>query len=413
MSTVAVTQVPSASRDARPIIPRNETNLWTRAEKVRDELYGRFSTACKREGLEPLLLHSGPYVFPAWVKFEVWQPQQDRTTTERGSALITIEPKPYHTHEFEFSGTYAAHNKSRTLRRVMPFTDSEMQELVAHLLHGGPKPRFRRFREAPFQFWRENNKIEGLKRDMLAMFLMICLAGSFFLLAVLPIAIILWGVAIYLYVQMRKRRWIVRNDGKPDGEPRSLIRVDSWQTVLFNLGDEKEMFRDRFVRALDTGLGERYSLRPERVWYWGLDGKEEREQLVLTSGRGIVFCQIYRYGQDLYVGWDGHLNRGQWIEQTVASGIDRTSGNPIGISRVVPGTQPITEYDLVDLSCLMEWTHAQIVRVLKQLIAEKKIDQEIDFSIQRAERHKVVASGAATADDGVVGKVRKAFQRTA
>ena len=413
MSTVAVRQVPSASRDARPVIPRNQTNLWTRAEKVRDELYNRFSTVCKREGLEPLLLHSGPYVFPAWVKFEVWQPQEDWATTERSSALITIEPKPYHTHEFEFSVTYAAQNKGRTLSRVMPFTDAEVQEFMAHLVNRGPKPRFRRFREAPFQFWRENNRIEGLKRDMLAMFLMICLAGGFFMLEVPLITIILWGVAVYLYVQMRKRRWFVRNDGKPDGEPRSLIRVDSWQTVLFNLGDEKEMFRERFVRALDTGL-ERYRFRPERVWYWGLDGKEEREQLVLTSGRGIVFCQIYQYGQDLYVGWDGHLNRGQWVEQTVASGIDKTSGNPMGISRVVPGSQPTTEYDLIDLSCLMEWTHAQMVKVLKQLIAEKKIDQEIDFSIQRAERQKVVASGAAAAEDGgVAGKVRKAFQRIA
>ena len=99
-------------------------------------------------------------------------------------------------------------------------------------------------------------------------------------------------------------------------------------------------------------------------------------------------------------------------EQTVASGIDKASGDPVGISRVVPGTQPLTEYDLADLSCLMEWTHAQVVKLLKQLTAEKKIDQEIDFSIQRAERQKVVASGAAP-EGGVASKVRKAFQRTA
>jgi hypothetical protein len=149
------------------------------------------------------------------------------------------------------------------------------------------------------------------------------------------------------------------------------------------------------------------------VWYWGLDGKEEREQLVLVAGRGIVFCQIYEYGRDLYVGWDGHLNRGQWVEQTVASGIDKATGNPVGISRVVPGMQPTTEYDLADLSCLMEWTHAQVVKMLKQLIAEKRIDQEIDFSIQRAERQQVVASGGAAAEGGVGTRIRKAFQRTA
>ena len=149
------------------------------------------------------------------------------------------------------------------------------------------------------------------------------------------------------------------------------------------------------------------------MWYWGLDGKEEREQWVLTTNRAIVFCQIYRYGEDLYVGWDGHLNRGQWVEQSVGSGIDRASGDPLTIMRVVPGTQPTSEYDLSDLSCLMEWTHAQLVKLLKQLLDEKKIDQEIDFKIQRAGRGAVVRGGEASAEGGAVGKIRKAFQRTA
>jgi hypothetical protein len=235
------------------------------------------------------------------------------------------------------------------------------------------------------------NKSEGLRRDALATWMSILIAVGFFTLA-LGVGLVLWGIAAFMYFRMRKRRWIVRNDGKPDGEPRALIRVDSWQTVLFDLGSERAMVRERFVRALQAGLNRQF--HSERVWYWGLDGKEEREQLVLTAGRGIVFCQIYEYGRDLYVGWDGHLNRGQWVEQTVASGIDRTTGNPVGISRVVPGTQPVTEYDLADLSCLMEWTHAQIVKMLKQLIAEKRIDQEIDFSIQRADGQHVIARGA-------------------
>jgi hypothetical protein len=99
-TTVAVPVRP-ASTDARPIIPRNRTNLWIAAEKVRDEVYERLAAACAREGIEPLLLKSGPNVFPAWVRFESWRPQDDRAVTERSSALITIAPKPYHAHEFE------------------------------------------------------------------------------------------------------------------------------------------------------------------------------------------------------------------------------------------------------------------------------------------------------------------------
>ena len=62
----------------------------------------------------------------------------------------------------------------------------------------------------------------------------------------------------------------------------------------------------------------------------------------------------------------------------------------------------------------MEWVHAQVVKLLKQLINERKIDQEIDFKIQRAERQQVITSGSAAAAEGsAASKVRKAFQRTA
>src|SRR5262245_60316317 len=133
MSALAVAQVPAVSTDARPIIPRNDTNLWTRAEKVRDELYGLFQAASQRNGLEALLLHSGPYVFPAWVKFEAWKPQEDPATTERSSALVVIDPRPYHRCEFEFAVTYTVQNKTHELKRVVPFGDEEVQALVAHL----------------------------------------------------------------------------------------------------------------------------------------------------------------------------------------------------------------------------------------------------------------------------------------
>ena len=416
IATTAV-HVPLAIRpsavDVRPIIPRNRTNLWSGAEQVRDELYERLAAAFAREGVEPLLLKSGPNVFPAWVRFEVWRPKGETAVTQRSSALVTIEPRPYHTHEFEFEVSYTRDTKARTVKRVAQVGDAELQALITHLTREGPKPRFRRFREAGFQLWREKNEIRMLKKDWLATVAGLCMAAGLFALTLPPLALVFWAVGIVLYLKITGRKALVRNEGKPDSEPRTLVRVDSWQTVLFHLGAEEAMVRERFLRALQTGLGKHCRFHTERVWYWGLDGKEEREQWVLTTNRAIVFCQIYRYGEDLYVGWDGHLNRGQWVEQSVGSGIDRASGDPLTIMRVVPGTQPTTEYDLSDLSCLMEWTHAQLVKLLKQLLDEKKIDQEIDFKIQRAERGAVVRSGEASAEGGAAGKIRKAFQRTA
>lgn len=402
-------RVSFSGKDARPTISRNSTNLWSRSERVRDELYNLFAAACQKRGYETLLLHSGPYVFPAWVRFEAWQAQGDASRTKRSSATVTIDPKPCHTHEFEFGIAYSLGNKTRRIDRVAVVGEAEVEKLIGYLLEDGSRPRFRVFREHPIQLWRPKNKIEGLRRDALSIVFSLLLIAGLSTITLYGLGLIFWAIAAFIYSLMRQRQWIVRNDGKPDGEPRVLLRMDSWQTVLFALGAERAMVRDRLVRAFDEELNDRCRYHPERVWYWGLDGKEEREQLVLTSGRGIVYCQIYSYGRDLYVGWDGHLNRGQWVEQTLASGIDKLSGNPVGVNLVVPGTQEASEYDLADLSCLMEWTHAQIVKLLRQLIAEKRIDQEIDFSIQRAERTKALATGA---NSSITTKVRKVFQRT-
>jgi hypothetical protein len=349
------------------------------------------------------------------VKFEAWQPQGQRGTTERSTAMVVIHPKPYHRHEFEAEVTYSAHGKTHQVARVMPPTDAEVHSLLAHIVRREQKPRFRRFREKPYELWRTSNKLEGLRPDWLAILAILCIGGGFMTLALPPLAIALWAIAAWLKYRIKQREPIVHNEGKPETEPRSLVRVDSWQTVLFNLGADETMVRGRFARALLASLGQHGRHHLERVWYWGLDGKEERDQFVLTAGRGIVFCQIYRYGRDLYVGWDGHLNRGQWVEETVASGIEKASGQPVSVTRVVPGIQPTTEYDLIDLSCLMEWAHVQIVRLLKDLIEERKIDQEIDFKIQRAERREVAASGAAAVEGGagLASRMRKAFSRTA
>jgi hypothetical protein len=193
--------------------------------------------------------------------------------------------------------------------------------------------------------------------------------------------------------RLRRRHACVQTDGKPADEPRVLLRVDSWQTVVFGLGADHELVRKRFLEALDTPPSHHFRSHVEQVWHWGLDGKEEREQIVLRLGRAIAFCQIYEYGSDLYVGWDGHLNTGQWVEKTITRGVDRRSGLPVAVAAVEPGTQPATEYDLMDLNCLMEWTHAQFVRLVKQRLAERNVDQEIDFQILRGERQNLTSTG--------------------
>jgi hypothetical protein len=201
---------------------------------------------------------------------------------------------------------------------------------------------------------------------------------------------------------------LVRSAGKPLAEPRFLSYLDAWQTVIFDAGADAARIRDQVLALLRHADRQRFTCAVERIWHWGLDGKAEREQIVLRHGRGLVFCQIYGYGSDLYVGWDAHLNVGTWTEKRVASGIDRGTGERVALMAVEPATQPAGEYDLVDLNCLLEWTHAQIAKVLKQYVKEREIDQEIDFTIIRGNRKDATRTDANAPKQG-----RRLFRRKA
>jgi hypothetical protein len=158
-----------------------------------------------------------------------------------------------------------------------------------------------------------------------------------------------------------------------------------------DLATVREQLRVRFAEGAAQGIAQ----RPEDISYITPDGKQERQQVVLTQGRGIVYCHIYAYGDDLFIGWDAHLNYGQWAETTVVRGYDPRIGRPVIVNTVVPGTARATEYDLIDLNSLTEWAHARVTQVAKAAMLERRLDQEIDFKIVRGERQGLVSAAAA------------------
>jgi hypothetical protein len=221
----------------------------------------------------------------------------------------------------------------------------------------------------------------------------------------LGLAFLLVGLVGLVVINSGPR--LVRAGGRPLAEPRTLFYLDAWQTVVFDAGGDAPRIREQILGLFSNATQQRFACTVEMIWHWGLDGKTEREQMVLRHGRSVVFCQIHQYGSDLYVGWDAHLNVGTWREKEIKSGIDRETGRRIRLVNVEQATQPTTEYDLVDLNCLLEWTHAQVTKVLKQYIREKEIDQEIDFQIIRGDRQK------ATDVDEQKKQGRRLFKRTA
>jgi hypothetical protein len=419
MSATAVAPVGTVV-DARPILDRNPSTVWGRAEKHRDELYNAFSDAVAQEGFEALLLKSDAFVYPPWVKVTCWVPQGSRGYTERVGSIITIEAKPYYSSEFEYTVKYTERDHDKTISRVVPFAPAKAKEIVRFLLRRGPKPEFTRFRMASWQLWRPKNKVDTLSKDWLVIIgSVLILVGIFGISTVASLGwVVLLGAlgaliaGIFVLRRAVKRPVLVRTEGKPQAEPRHLSRVDSWQAVLFGAGQQAMRFREQFLEQLKSRPTEGFRYAVEKVWYWGLDGKEEREQIVLSTGRAIVFCQIYQYGSDLYAGWDGHVNYGQWVEQTIARGFDPQMSKPVAISTVVPGTQSISEYDLIDLSCLMDWTHAQFVKLCKQLIRELRIDQEIDFKVLRGGRQGLTNAPQKETDTGFRSRLAGAFKRT-
>ncbi len=361
--------------------------VWSKINQAREEIYQAFSSACQSSAVQAKVLKSDDYVHPAAVKFECWIPQYDRLLTERAMVLVTFEPKPFHRYEVEYRVEIDNRGHKKNYPNLLGLDPGVAAAIVSSLLHGKSVPSLNRYRARRvwFQFWRPHNKVEALKPD-LAMIANQFLLGLGVLTATFVVGVFLIAAAALFFYLLSRRYRLVRNSGRPESEPRTLLRVDSWQTVMTGLGDAADSLRQRFLQLLHEPDAEHFRQRVEHISYWSQDGLEEREQIVLQFNRGIVFCQIYQYDHDLYVGWDGHLNLGVWVEKKVATGVDRLSGKLVQVNTVESGVERVTEYDITDLSCLMERTHAKLTRLVKELMEERKIEQEVDFRILRGER---------------------------
>jgi hypothetical protein len=381
--------------DVRPLLERKSDNIWAHVERIRDELYNALVAICADEGIDALTIKSNHYEHPPWVKFECWLPKRNRYTTERASVIIYIIEKPYHDYQIEFKVDLHDRGNTKEIAHLKAFGEKELRELIRYLLRRGKKPSFRhlQLRDRPIQLWREKNRIENLQFDYQnAAMVGMAIATIIAFVSDIPGLGLLLAIGTgLLWWWLSRRPILILSAGKPIAEPRRLRWVDSWQTVIFDLGTECETVQQRFLEAIEKGPTENYRAGREKIWYWGLDGKEEREQIVLSMSRVLLFCQIQRYGKDLYVGWNAHLNTAQWAENKVAQGFSRDTGQVTSINTVSAGTQQLTDYDLSDLNCLIEWTHSQLVQLIKRIMAEKKLDQEIDFKILRGERQQLTA----------------------
>lgn len=373
------------------VIPRNSTNSFARAEELRDQLYARIEQECARAGLNVVGYKSASQSGTVWVRFDYLLPQDTENLSLRASLRIAIERYDYHRFEHLYTLEVIHGTKSRTRTGFMELTDSDLQALNGYLSRGGSFPSLSspRVRSWPLQLWRPLNKVDRLRPDWIAI---VAISGVVVLVLVPYGPLLAAAGAVLFWLYQRGRQTFILTTGKPVHDPRELVRMDSWQATIDRLAPRHQELRmalsDRVRASASSGI----VVRPEQIWYPGVDGKVEREQIVCSFRRAIGFLHLEPYGNDLYVGWDTHVNCGTWVEQTLARGVDRQTGKLVVANRVVPGWQAPNEYDITDVNYLTEWLHATVVRVVKLKMEEHRIDQELDFTVQRESRKQALAT---------------------
>jgi hypothetical protein len=392
---------------ARPFLGRSPDAPFEVIETRRAALQTAFEAELARRGIAGLVIQSAPYASSCWVKVECWMPAEgSKETARRASVTITLLPREFRRFPFEMTVEAQRDGDTRRISHIIELRPADIEQLVSFLT--GPTPRlrkgqFRRCRpeKASVLEWLTlpGNRVTGLKDRWIARWRVLWLGGLLAATAAVVLGVanqngplLIVGVVIALIsIAVRVRHPIVyhRRGQRPPQEPRQLFRFDSWQTVVTGLGNAAQSLREAVLTGLRDGRHTDVAVESERVWHWGLDDKVEREQIVVRFRRALVFVQIHAYGDDLYVDWEGFLNFGVWKEKVLGVGFDTAEGHLVVVHGVEQGWQPFGEYDLSDMNFALEWVHAVIRRELKRLMAERKIDEEIDFRIIREERSQL------------------------
>ncbi len=349
---------------AQPFPLRTSDTVWATADAARTRVYGALLKYLDDADIDALVVKSVDFTIPAWVELRAWMPEGE-AASNRVRLTIWIVPKPYFRFPLEITLAYWRRWKEHRIQGLISFTEEDAAKWAAYVLGRGSKPRYAssQLRAVAYQFWRPFNKVERLGVDPFIWLTiglgLLAIVAAATLLANRPAGVLLglvtFASAAFVGFRSARRSTLVVNSGKPEGEPRSLSLVDSWHVTLLGLGGDANSLRERvkvdFSKESLPGL----SIREEQVAFVGVDGKQERDQLVLRLGRSLLFCHIYAYGSDLFVGWDAYANLGEWSESQIAAGYDWRRRAKVVIYGLQTALYRLTEYDLIDLDCLVEW----------------------------------------------------------
>ena len=386
----------SAENVATLMIPRNETNSFIRAEALRDAAYACVVARARAIPIAVIEQKSNLHSGTVWFRIDYVLPEADPNISLRASVEVNVERHDFHRFEHLFTVVMRVGTEVTRIEGVIGIDDEAAARIQRHVMTPGSKLKLRRrVRQAPWQLWRPVNKITRIRPDWAV------LAGTAasILLAFVPVVgpLLVVVALVSLTLWAKRRRTYVLTSGRPLAEPRRLRWMDSWQVTVAGLGGATALLSAQINERVLRGAPADLDLKLERIGYWSVDGRVERDQMAVRYRRAIGFVHVVPYGENLYVGWECHLNSATWAEEALARGVDRVSGHLVHANRVVAGTQMLNEYDVADSNFLAEWLHEAIKRELLLQIAEHKIDQDIDFTVQRESRKDALQTDNAPA----------------
>ncbi len=394
-----------------PQFERTSDNGLSQAEAERDRIYAELESLMEKHRAEIQILKSGPYEALPWVHADAWVPHPSRPQMmSRRTLKINVRSCSFQRFPVERDIVLSEVRfndfvKDKKISRVIELDDAAIEQFFLYLIAKREKSMsgfsLVRARQWGLDFWRPSNRVTLLKRfDLFSTGLQTLIFLGVFTLQFFGMGVIFWIVAALLWWKRRASPAYTLKSGFPEQEPRRLARLDSWQTVVNQLGGAKDLVRKEILNELDLTADKGFQAEIEKIWYVGLRGKEEREQLVIRYKRAMAFVHIYQYEKDLYVAWDAHLNRGVWREKVLVSGVHAETNSYCRLVIPEHGWKAVNEYDVTDANCLIERLHSAITRVIRRQIALYHIDQEIDFSIMREHRRGLAIRSEQDSESG-------------
>lgn len=398
----ATTQSRQGPADDRPpFLSSRSGDVWDTCRRIAVRIEQALRAALDKAASGAEVRISPMGLYPVTVRCDLWIPVSDTTRTRRCHAEIELAPQPHREKNLHVSGSCSRGGRTYRIttgditRSDLPDATPFAEQLVAFFFEKTPTPPALFLRDGPWlvdfvaHLFRRNEWI-GLKKAnggfQIVLYVMLAIPG---INVVAAIALTLFFL-IKLSTAFDRYTVVVLDAGVPPVKPRRLEFVDSCFAVLPGLAAQRGAVVAEILSG-DYGA-DLPAPAVEQTTYLGVESNETREQIVFKLRRAEVFAQVHEYGRDLYIGWDAHLNRAYWKENTLHEGKTESDDHAILTGASVAELQ-FSEYDLIDVNLLGEQVHSRLRTLAARLLREHGIDQELDFDPVRRSRNELLVGG--------------------